>query len=67
MNSCKLKWDLINPYIQNFPKIRFFVYAINSIFELVNWNMSIYRLFKISLIIPWCCKLFEFDFRVLVE
>ena len=67
MNSWKLKWDLIDPYIQNFLKHGSLLTLLTTTFELVNGNMTIYKLFKIFLIILWCCKLLEFDFRILFE
>ena len=67
MNSWKLKWDLIDPYIQKFPNPGSLLVLLTThcTSELVNWNMTIYKVFKIFLIIPWCCKLLEFDFRIL--
>ena len=57
----------MDPYIQNFPKHGSLLTLLTTTFELVNGNMTIYKLFKIFLIILWCCKLLEFDFRILFE
>ena len=45
MNSLKLKWDLIDPYIQNFPKHGSLLTLLTAHYtsELVNWNMTIYK------------------------
>ena len=69
MNSWKLKWDLLDPYIHTFLKHRSLLTFLTTdcISELVNGNMTIYKLFKFFLIIQWCCKLLEFDFRILFE
>ena len=68
MNAWKLKWDLIDPHIQNFPKYGFplTLLIVHGTFELVK-NITIYKLFKNFLIISWYCKLLEFDFRILFE
>ena len=60
INLWKLKWGLIDPYKKFFPQkygSLLTLLTVHCIFELVNWNMTSYKLFNFFLIIPWCCKL----------
>ena len=61
--------NLENPYIWNFLKIVSLLplLIVHFTFELVNWNPTIQKLFKIFLIILWYFRLLEFDFRILFE
>ena len=44
---------------------RGWVYAAQCIFELENYNLTIYRLLKFFIIIPWYSKLYEHNFWTL--